>query len=105
MFGLNVSPKSVTRTGEGNHKAMTISLSVLAAAVPAVWLGGCLATKRPAWFLSRRTVRKMHYAMGELKDKMEDMKDYMEDMKDKMGDVSHRAKKISSKGWFGSMFS
>ena len=47
-----------------NGKTLAISLAALATAVPAIWLGGCLATQRPDWFMDRYTVDRMRESLG-----------------------------------------
>ena len=101
MFGAKIDTKPIVRRGNG--RVMTISISALAAAVPALWLGGCLATRRPAWFLSRQTVRKIRGTVEDVKDKMEDLKETMEDVRDRVGALGHRVKRNHAKGWLSSI--
>lgn len=105
MFGVKVNPKSVTieKTGGGNHKVLAISISAVAAAVPALWLGGCLATRRPAWFLSRQTVRKMRHKAEDFRDRIDELKNRMEDVKDKFEEIRHKTRRMNARGWFASL--
>lgn len=60
MFDWNLMKKT-----DQEDTGSVFSLKSLFWAVPAVWLGGCLATNRPAWFMRRSTAYR-------LKERMQD---------------------------------
>lgn len=65
------------------ERRWSVPMAVLAAAVPAIWLGGCLATRRPAWFMRRSSVERVK----------ETVKDYWDDTLKSMNPKYHRAKR------------
>jgi hypothetical protein len=48
---------------ESSSTPSVFSFKSLALAVPALWLGGCLATNRPAWFMRRSTAERVREAV------------------------------------------
>jgi hypothetical protein len=60
MFDWNLLKRSDT---ESSSSPSMFSFKSLALAVPALWLGGCLATHRPAWFMRRSTAERVREAV------------------------------------------
>lgn len=99
MFGLNWYKKSDANSfvdksldalksmakakAEQNEKSWSVPLAIVVAAVPAFWLGGCLATNRPAWFMRRSSVERVK----------ESMKDAWDDTLKTLNSKRHHAKR------------
>lgn len=76
--------KSVAKAkAEESHKSWSVPLAVVVASIPAIWLGGCLATSRPAWFMRRSSVERVK----------ETMKDAWDDTLKAMNSKRYRAAK------------